>query len=307
MKRRISQKKTKRKRSKHIRVFFAVFLVGLMTALAALTIKRPQPLSLRNNFSSLTQNLAIHTSIAPSPTKALAFSIAKADAAMANLGYCVMAPILFYHHVEPMSTAIKAGHQQFTVDNSVFDQQLLYLKSAGYKTASVDEVVQAIRTHRAFPAKTLALTFDDGYEDAYTYVLPLLKKYGFKGNFMFATGLLSNKGYISWAQAKEIANSEGMFVYNHTVSHAALGNISKEEVTREVLEAKKDIQEKLGKESTIFVYPYGSFSPEAITILQQQGYIAALSTLPGMQQCEGIIMYLRRTRVGNAPLSLYGL
>ena len=33
------------------------------------------------------------------------------------------------------------------------------------------------------PDRALLLTFDDGYQDNFTYVLPLLEEYGFQGSF----------------------------------------------------------------------------------------------------------------------------
>ena len=75
----------------------------------------------------------------------------------------------------------------------------------------------------------------------------------------------------------------------------------------EILTAKKDLEEKLGKTVNIFSYPYGSMSKSVEDILKSNGFIAAFSTINGSLQCDSLIFSLRRTHIGNAPLSAFGL
>lgn len=102
-------------------------------------------------------------------------------------------------------------------------------------------------------------------------------------------------------------NRETSIRINHTWSHAHLGSLSDEEAKVEIMTAKKQLEEKLGKTVNIFAYPYGSENQRIINILKQNGFIAALSTIPGSTQCDSFIMKLHRTRIGNAPLVQYGL
>ena len=243
----------------------------------------------------------------PTPTVTTTPKKQNVQVASVRAGYCVFAPVLFYHHIEPLAQAQHAGHAKLTVDVGIFEKQLQYLTGKGYHTASVDTIVQAIQNHTPLADKTIALTFDDAYVDAYTYIFPLLKQYGMIGNFAIPTGLLNNPGYMNWSQLKEMVGSGSMFAYNHTRSHISLAAASRDKKEFEIDTADKDLQENLGRKNTIFFYPYGSFNHDVFAILKQHGYTAAFSTLPGMQQCEGMIMDLRRTRIGNAPLSLYGL
>lgn len=289
------------------------FLIVTISALALLlTNYKPVTIFEKESYHPLTRDIAIRVSptpmVTPSPKEHLAIGrVHAAETSAQSLGYCVQAPILFYHHVEPFAEAAKAGHQQFTVDTTTFDQQMQYLVSNGYKTTSVSDVVDAIKNHVRLSPKTVALTFDDGYADMHTYAFPTLKKYSLVGNFAIPTGLIGAPGYMSWEQLREIVNSGNMFAYNHTWSHASLNGSSKERIVFEVETAKKDLYEKLGQQSPILFYPYGTFSQEAIGIIKQQGFSAAFSTLSGTEQCEGDIMSLHRTRIGNAPLSFYGL
>lgn len=282
----------------------------LVLALIGIVSQKPIVVQLPNSEPSLPKQLSLRITVVPSPTNSVTKShalVARAQAAASEGNdYCLNVSVLFYHHVEPLRDAQKAGHAQFTVDNGIFDQQMSYLKEHGYMTVPVDTIVDGITNKKMLHPKTVALTFDDGYADMYTYVYPILKKYGFVGNFAISTGLLENSGYMNWAQVTEIARDPAMRIYNHTSSHVDLIN-HPSQTELEISTAQNDIQNRLGLRSNIFFYPYGTFNQTVISALRSKGYIAAFSTLPGTLQCESSLMYLSRTRIGNAPLSFYGL
>ncbi len=238
----------------------------------------------------------------PSPTITQAKSVAVAVPS----GFCLNAPMPYWHHIEPMFQATAEGHQSLTVDSTIFDKQMNYLVSAGYQTISVDELVTALLNHQQLPAKSIVLTFDDGYSDIYTYAFPIFRKYNITANLMIPTGLMGVPGYMTWDQLKEMVSSGKVFAYNHTWSHASLGAATKDKIEYEIGTADSQLQQNLGHKVTIFAYPYGSMSPLAVQVLQEHGYIAALSTLGGSYQCDGYIMALRRIHMGNASMQAYG-
>lgn len=299
----VPSRKTKRKSLTPL-FLFSLLLISTIS----IFIQRPA-IRFQNRAPQLPKQLAMRIPT-PTPTKSTATSsplIKKAQAETSESNdYCTNVPVLFYHHVEPIIEAQQAGHAQFTVDSDIFDKQMRYLKENGYMTVPVETIVDGISNKKILPPKTVALTFDDGYADMYTYAYPILKKYGFVGNFAIPTGLLESPGYLNWLQLTEIARDPAMKIYNHTSSHADIGkNLLQAE--HEISAAQADIQNRLGLRSNIFFYPYGTFNNTVISVLRSKGYIAAFSTLPGTLQCESSLMFLRRIRIGNAPLSFYGL
>lgn len=220
-------------------------------------------------------------------------------------GFCLNVPILLYHHIKPLDSA---GTDAFlTVDISTFESQLQYLIRAGYQTISVVELANALINHQPLPAKSVVITLDDGYMDVYTNAYPLLYRYKLKANLMIATGLLGNSGYLSWDQLKRMVDTGLIFAYDHSWSHVQLANLPDEKIKYEILTGQKQLEEKLGKQINIFAYPYGSENQRTIDILKQNGFIAALSTVPGSIQCDSFLMSLHRIRIGNAPLFQYGI
>lgn len=220
--------------------------------------------------------------------------------------YCVRVPVLMYHHVEPIDQANAEGHAQLTVDSGIFDSQMKYLVDNGYKTISADELANALISHQGI-SKAVVVTLDDGYSDNYNYAFQIAKKYNVVLNLMIPTGLIGNEGYMSWENLKEMVGSGIVNAYDHTWSHYSLprGDAAKDEM--EIMTAKKQLEEHLGKEVKIFAYPYGSLNQTSVDILVKNGFTGAFSTIPGTYQCEGYRYALRRTRIGNTSLSYYGL
>lgn len=221
--------------------------------------------------------------------------------------FCLNIPVLLYHHIKPYSLAQKEGHAQLTVDNNYFEQHLSYIKSSGYTSLSADQLAQSLMNHTSLPEKSILITIDDGYDDVFTYAFPLAQKYKVILNLMIPTGLIGMKGYINWDQLQEMVKSGLVHAYNHTVSHARLDTLSKEEVEKEVLNAKITLEKNIGITSPVFAYPYGTGNEMTTEALRAAGYQAAFSTIHGYEQCYSAIMNLHRNHVGNTPLSTYGL
>lgn len=235
------------------------------------------------------------------------FSIKKVNADDINEDYCVTVPVLLYHHVQPLYLASENQQETLTVGVEFFDMQMKYLSDNGYVSLSATQLVKALLNREELPTKSVVITFDDGYEDNYLYAYPVLRRYGIMGNFMVATSLLETEGYMNWTQLAEMAESNLVSIYNHTAHHVDIGNATKEQSLGEIVQAKDALEKKLGINSPIFAYPYGSVSETAREALKFTGYAGAFTTQHGFLQCRSQLLDLHRDHIGNAPLSSYGL
>lgn len=93
--------------------------------------------------------------------------------------------ILFYHQVLPDRDAFRHGN----VIAEQFDEQMLFI-SRNFNVLPLDEAVIRLQNN-SLPARSLAITFDDGYLDNRTLALPILKKYSLCATFFIATGFLN--------------------------------------------------------------------------------------------------------------------
>jgi peptidoglycan/xylan/chitin deacetylase (PgdA/CDA1 family) len=223
-------------------------------------------------------------------------------------GFCLHVPVLMYHHIQPEAAAKELGQTSLTVDNGIFDQQMAYLVSNGYTPVWANELINALLTHSQLTGKPVMVTMDDGYADNATYALPILQKYGIKANLMLATGLVGgNPDMLAWDQVNQLKGSGLVYFTNHTWSHYAIVDGSQSKIESEIDIAQQQIQDHTGQTVNVFTYPYGEFNNNAIQTLQRKGYDGAFTEIPGQYQCDSFVMTLHRTRIGNAPLSAYGL
>lgn len=225
--------------------------------------------------------------------------------------YCLHVPVLYYHHIQPWPQAVARGQIPLSVDNTVFDQQMLYLITHGYTSISTTQLVQALRNHLSLPQKSVVLTFDDAYSDIYTYAFPVFKKYHLIANLAVPTGLLGIQAdmnyYFTWDQLKEMVDSGLVNADDHTWSHygLGLGDASKDQF--EIMTSKDQLERYLNKPVEVLVYPYGSYKPWLFPLLSQDGILGAFTTSPGTMQCSSQIFALPRTRIANGSLTSFGL
>lgn len=241
--------------------------------------------------STVPKKLTATPSASLSPTPTQKPQAVEAVQTQQDLGFCLNVPILLYHHVQ----------------SEIFDQQMVYLTSHGYTAISVGQLVNALRTHTLLPSKSVVITLDDGYKDAYENAFPIFRKYNLVGNVMVITGLVGGLDYLSWSQIEEMARSNLIYFSDHSWSHYSLTRGLDEKIKFEVKTAKQQLEEHTGQKVDLFTYPYGSFDNNVIRILQEDGFLGAFSTIPGFTQCDSFIMALHRNRIGTAPLSAYGL
>jgi peptidoglycan/xylan/chitin deacetylase (PgdA/CDA1 family) len=104
---------------------------------------------------------------------------------------------------------------------------------------------------------------------------------------------------LSWDEVREM-NNHGITFGAHTVNHPILTNIPLEQAKWEIVQSKRDIKEKLGKEVTTFSYPNGNFNPEIAQFVKESGFTCAVSALPSKLISPNDSPYeLSRIRVGD--------
>lgn len=98
--------------------------------------------------------------------------------------------------------------------------------------------------------------------------------------------------HMSWEEVKEMA-ARGIEFGSHSVTHPILARISEEQLTRELVESKREIEQRLGGEVVAFAYPAGRRSrinPAVCQAVARHGYRYAVAF------DEGIITDLDKDR-----------
>jgi peptidoglycan/xylan/chitin deacetylase (PgdA/CDA1 family) len=204
-------------------------------------------------------------------------------------------PILMYHYIR--NAPPDAEGQRLSVSPTDFESQLSWLKSNNYTTIKASDLSDPDRAEISnligLKQKPLVLTFDDGYDDAYSAAYPLLRKYGFSGTFYIIRDDVGKPRYLTSAQIDEM-RSGGMEIGSHSLNHPDLTKISPDEAHRQIFDSKGD--------ALVFCYPSGKFNQDTKNLVKLAGYLNATTTIEGIADQSSDLFQLPRVRMSNMPL-----
>ena len=202
-------------------------------------------------------------------------------------------PVMMYHSVDYADKP-----EANWVSPELFERHMAYLFYHKYHVISLDELVDSIKEGRKISKKSVVITFDDGYENNYTYALNILKKYGFPATIFIPSDFLDTHGHLTTQQVKEMAQQK-IDVGSHSRTHAYLPG--QPEITQkdEIRGSRQALEEKVATEIKYFAYPIGGFSPEIKKIVREAGYKGACTTNRGNDRANKDVYALKRIRFSN--------
>jgi len=191
-------------------------------------------------------------------------------------------PILMFHRVVEKIEPGPLYDINYTREN--LDKLMAFLKGRGFETVTFGDLLS-----RPAPAKPIVLTFDDGYEDNYLNLLPLLKKHGMKAVIY----LLGDRSVPSnvWDEDKgapkaplmgreqilEMAQSGLVEFGAHSMTHSKLTQLDPAAVEREVKGCKTSLEGLLGEPVLSFAYPFGFFNEAVKKAVAEAGFLLGIA------------------------------
>ena len=169
-------------------------------------------------------------------------------------------------------------------------EQLDYLIANGYKIIGLNEALDHMKGEMNLPENSLAITFDGGYADAYSYVLPTLEEYGLKATFFIAPSLIGNNRMIrdhalpcmDWEQVRSVAEKD-MVIGHYGCNGRTFKRVPKEEIEKDISISKPLFEKHLGTQPIYYAVNEGTPEPTAIKVLQENGYTALFTKSPTNQ------------------------
>jgi len=169
-----------------------------------------------------------------------------------------------------------------------FRRIIHWLLAAGYTTTTTEKWLKD-----DLPRKHALLTFDDGYDDLYEELLPLVIKHRLTAviylvaerigasNLWDQKSGLRARNLLTWAQVREM-QKYGVEFGSHTLTHPWLPGVSDEQLRREVIDSKHRLEDALGIEIASFAYPSGGVDRRVRSVVAEAGYKLAFTTRPGL-------------------------
>lgn len=186
-------------------------------------------------------------------------------------------PILMYHYVRSVDPNADPMGYNLSVDPGLFGAHLDWLQQQGYTTVRMDQLDRCLNGQERCPDRAVALTFDDGYADAYTTVLPALQQRGFVATFYIVSGFVGHGGYMGWPELAALRDA-GMEIGAHSIDHLNLTTLDLAEINRQVAQSKTDLETNLGITITSFCYPAGFYDANVVQAVASAGYVDATTT-----------------------------
>lgn len=210
----------------------------------------------------------------------------------------VQLPILMYHSVHVMDPS-EAANANLIVAPDVFESHLKALKEAGYYAVSPEEAYK-ILTENVLPKdqKAVWITFDDGVQDFYSIVYPLLKQYQLKATNNIITDFVANQypSTLNLAQMQEMKEN-GMSFEDHTSTHPNLTTLANDAVVGELANSKQFLDSQLNQDTMTVAYPSGRYNLATTQIAASLGYQLGLTTENGLASASDGLLSLKRVRV----------
>ncbi|MGN0579790.1 MAG: polysaccharide deacetylase family protein [Ruminococcus sp.] len=241
------------------------------------------------------------------------FCIGKAIVFSAEDEERIFMPAIMYHSV------CESSPQKYLVTPKQLESDLNYLKTNGYTAVTAEQLINFTQNKGELPENPVLLTFDDGFYNNLSILLPLLEKYDMHaivsvvGSYIdynaAADPHVDRYSYLTWEDIDSLIKSGRVEIGNHTYNmHSSSGGRkgcskmngeSTEEycdiLNRDINLLQAEIHDHDDIIPTVFAYPFGYISPEALPVLKESGFFMTLTC------------YERPNYITRNPECLYGI
>jgi peptidoglycan/xylan/chitin deacetylase (PgdA/CDA1 family) len=212
-------------------------------------------------------------------------------------------PILTYHSIDTTGGPT-------SISPEIFDRQMAFLQGAGFRSISLSESGEI----KQLPDEpVVVLTFDDGYENHFDKVFPILQKYKLTATIFLITEFINK--FNDWEQSPGIPrlrhlNSEqimhmsgyGIEFGSHTCTHPDLTALPAERAREEIYGSRRFLENLLGKAIKSFCYPFGALNETVKSLVKDAGFACACTSRFGMGRPDRDLLSL--SRLGMNRLSV---
>lgn len=192
--------------------------------------------------------------------------------------------ILCYHTVQP------DWDSPLAAEPAAFASQAAYLARHRAVVPLREALPRLDRTGR-LPRRMAALTFDDGFETLYEYVLPVLKRHELPSTVFLVAQTLTEKGQpVDWVdtpgtgplttltrdQVLEMQDA-GVEFESHSYAHRTLPSLAFDECVDDLRESREFLSDLLGRHVDLLAYPRGRHDEQVRAAAAAAGYAYAFA------------------------------
>ncbi len=164
-----------------------------------------------------------------------------------------------------------------------FEAHLDELTDGDYQVLPLPKILDALRSGKPLPDRTVAITIDEASRSAYQEAWPRLKAAGLPFTLFVATDAVDrgSPAHMTWAEIRQMA-AAGVTIGGLGGSIQSLVPRTAAEVAAELRRTSDRFQAELGQRPTVFAYPQGEYSLAVRKIVAEQGFVAAFGQQSGV-------------------------
>jgi peptidoglycan/xylan/chitin deacetylase (PgdA/CDA1 family) len=207
--------------------------------------------------------------------------------------------ILFYHRVAD-------DRDELAVSPRSFAEQMGYLASQAYRVVDVVTAVDLL-DHGMLPARTVGLSFDDGYLDVAEHAMPILAGHGFQATVFVPPAVIDGSawfdGYrrqpdvLDWDIIGELDREGTLRFEAHSLTHPNLLALDEHVARHEIEGSKVALEARLARPVDAFAYPSGLFGARERRLVRESGFRVAVACEPGVNGPATDRFALRRRQI----------
>jgi peptidoglycan/xylan/chitin deacetylase (PgdA/CDA1 family) len=195
--------------------------------------------------------------------------------------------ILSYHKVgDPPRAAWEPWNY---VPEAMLAEQLSAVRDDGWQFIGLADALRGLFEPDSLPARSVLVTFDDGYRSVLERGLPVLRELGCPGVVFMPVAFIGGvstfdrglseplEPLCGWDELREL-EAAGISVQSHGFKHLHLSKCDPDLLEAELRRSKRALEEGLDKTVELFAFPYGDggMNTAAVTrALERFGYRGA--------------------------------
>ena len=187
------------------------------------------------------------------------------------------------------------AHPSTNIRLDQFEAHIAELTRGDYVVLPLPEIVAALRSGRSLPERTVAITIDDAWKSVYREAWPRLRSAGLPFTLFVSTDEIDQRlpDHMTWDEIRELA-AAGVTIASQGGAHLHMAAASPAAVAADLERSARRLYEELGELPTMFAWPYGEASLQAMDEARQTGIEVAFGQHSGVMFAGADLRYLPR-------------
>jgi len=189
---------------------------------------------------------------------------------------------------------VKAGDEPFSVDLETLESHCREMATSDYRLITPTDITDRAQ-YRGEPERQILVTIDDGHRSVLDAEETFVKA-GISPILNVIPSLVGQEHYLDWAHLRHLATS-GFSIQSHSMSHHDLTRLNDMELSAELEQSKKIIEDNIGMPVTMMAAPMGRIDSRVAGAALKAGYQVVMTSFTGLNTDIDDLKFLKRFQV----------